>query len=135
MGSISTAVAAMALSRQHNRIMRLAFPHGDGPDDVLLANRLEAREELSRDFEYTVEVLSDNASIALKELQGKMVTIELVRGDGSLRYFNGYVFAFQLTRTDGSLAFYSMVLKPWLAYLKLRRDNYVFHDTTLREQT
>ncbi|NHZ90296.1 type VI secretion system tip protein VgrG [Massilia sp. CCM 8733] len=135
MGSISAAVASMALNRQHNRIMRLTFPHADGPDDVLLANRLEAREELSRDFEYNLEVLSDNASIALKDVQGKMVTIELVRGDGSLRYFNGYVFAFQLTGTDGSVAFYSMLLKPWLAYLKLRRDNYVFHDATLRDQT
>ncbi|NHZ41755.1 type VI secretion system Vgr family protein [Massilia aquatica] len=135
MGSISAVVAAMALGRQHNRIMRLAFPHADGPDDVLLPNRLEAREELSRDFEFSVEVLSDNASLALKDVQGKMVTIELVRGDGSLRYFNGYVFAFQLMRTDGSVAFYSMLLKPWLAYLKLRRDNYVFHDATLRDQT
>ncbi|WP_267876641.1 hypothetical protein [Massilia genomosp. 1] len=40
--------------------MRLTFPHADGPDDVLLANRLEAREELSRDVEYTVEVLSES---------------------------------------------------------------------------
>lgn len=135
MGGMIAAVAALALGRQHNRLLRLTFPRGDGPDAVLLANRLEASEALSRDFEYTVEVLSDNASIALKDMQGKMVTIELVRGDGSLRYFNGYVFAFQLARTDGSVAFYSMVLKPWLAYLKLRRDNYVFHDATLREQT
>jgi type VI secretion system secreted protein VgrG len=66
---------------------------------------------------------------------GKMVTISLVRADGSVRFFNGYVFQFQLVKTDGSMAFYSMVLKPWLAYLRIRKDNYLFHGKTLREQT
>jgi type VI secretion system secreted protein VgrG len=53
-----------------------------------------------------VEVLSDNARIPLKQLMGRMVTVELVRGDGSLRYFNGYVFDFKFVKTDGGYAFY-----------------------------
>lgn len=135
MSSASSTIAALAQLRQHHRLLRLAFPHNDAPDAVLLPNRLEAHEELSRDFAFRVEVLADDAGIALEDLQGKMVTIELVRGDGSLRYFNGYVFEFSLVRTDGAVAFYSMLLKPWLAYLKLRRDSYIFHDATLRDQT
>ncbi len=101
----------------------------------MLANRLEGRESLSRDFEFTVEVLSDDARIPLKSVMGKLVTVELVRADGTLRFFNGYVFAFRLLKTDGSVVFYSMTLKPWLAYLKLRKDNYVFHEMSLIEQT
>lgn len=136
MGSLlSLTLATLLQDRQHNRILRLSFPHHDGPASVLVANRLEADEGLSRDFTYTVEVLADNARIPLKSLQGKMVTIALVRGDGSLRYFNGYVFGFSLVKTDGSVAFYSMVLKPWLSYLKLRKDNFLFHNMSLREQT
>ncbi len=129
------ARALIDMDAQHNRLLRLSFPHEDGPDAMMLVNRLDAYEGLSRDFHFTVEVLSNNARIPLKEVQGKMVTVELVREDGSLRYFNGYVFEFRHVKTDGGFAFYDMVLLPWLAYLRLRRDNYLFHGKTLLEQT
>lgn len=121
--------------RQTNRILRLSFPHDDGPSAQLVPQRLHATESLSRDFEYTVELLSDDASLALKDLMGCLLCIELVREDGSLRYFSGHVFAFRLVRTDGAISFYEAVLAPWLAYLKLRKDNYLFHGKTLRQQT
>lgn len=120
---------------QTNRILRLSFPNNDGPGVLLLPNKLHAEESMSRDFDYTVELLSDNATLALKEVQGKLMCIELVREDGSLRYFTGYVFSFSLQKTDGGVAFYQARLAPWLAYLKLRRDNYLFHGHTLQEQT
>jgi type VI secretion system secreted protein VgrG len=101
----------------------------------LLPNRLDAVESLSCDFVYTVELLSDDARIALKDVLGRMATVDLVRGDGTVRQFNGYVFDFKLVRTDGGYAFYSMVLRPWLAYLKLRKDACLYHGKTLREQT
>jgi type VI secretion system secreted protein VgrG len=106
--------------RQTNRILRLSFPHDDAPSAQLVPQRLNAKEALSRDFEYTVELLSDDASLALKDLMGCLVCVELVRDDGSLRYFSGHVFAFRLVRTDGAISFYEAVLAPWLAYLKLR---------------
>lgn len=121
--------------QQNHRILRLSFPHADGPRAQLLPNKLHATESLSRDFEYNVELLSDNASLSLKDVLGKLVCVELVRADGTLRYFSGYVFGFRLVRTDGGIAFYAAVLAPWLTYLKLRKDNYLFHNTTLREQT
>jgi type VI secretion system secreted protein VgrG len=121
--------------RQTNRILRLSFPHDDGPSAQLVPQRLHAKEALSRDFEYTVELLSDDASLALKDLMGCLVCVELVRDDGSLRYFSGHVFAFRLVRTDGAISFYEAVLAPWLAYLKLRKDNHLFHGKTLRQQT
>ena len=37
-----------AVERQHNRILRLSFPEGDGPDATLLVNTLEAAERASR---------------------------------------------------------------------------------------
>lgn len=120
---------------QHSRLLRLSFPKGDGPAAMLLPNRLDAREALSRDFRFVVEVLSDNANIALKDVQGKMVTVELVREDGGLRYFNGYVFEFRRNGSDGGFVVYNMVLAPWLAYLRLRRDHYIFHHKTVVQQT
>nr|WP_314547717.1 type VI secretion system Vgr family protein [uncultured Massilia sp.] len=121
--------------RQNNRILRLSFPQSDGPPALLLPNRLHAAEAMSRDFEFTVELLSNDASLALKDIMGRLMCVELVRADGSLRHFSGHVFGFRLVRTDGGIAFYEAVLAPWLAYLRLRKDNYLFHGKNLREQT
>ncbi|MBV6320458.1 type VI secretion system tip protein VgrG [Duganella sp. HSC-15S17] len=99
----------------------------------MLANAIVADEALSCDFNYEVEVLSDDALIPLKSVIGKMVTISLVRDDGTLRYFNGYVFEFRFIKTDGGFAFYQMVLKPWLAFLRLRGDCKVFQNLSLTE--
>ena len=134
--SDSIALAALLGDRQGDRLLRLHFPQGDAPADVqLLANALDASESLSRDFSYVVEVLSDNASIPLTALMGKMVSIELVREDGSLRYFNGHVFEFRFLRTDGGFAFYEMVLEPWLSHLRLRHNNVAFHGKTVADLT
>ncbi|TJZ68378.1 type VI secretion system Vgr family protein [Chitiniphilus eburneus] len=122
------------LEAQHNRLLALNFPKDDGPAATLIPNRLDAYEGLSRDFRYTVEVLSDDPGIPLKDVMGKMVTLELVRENGSTRYFNGYVFEFRYVRNEGGYACYDMVLLPWLAFLRLRHDNYLFHGKTLREQ-
>ena len=120
--------------RQHNRILRLSFPHDDGPPAQMLVQRLDAVEGLSRHFAFTVELLSDDPSLALKEMQGKLLTIELVRLDGSLRYFSGYVFSFRRAHADGGITHYEAELGPWLRFLELRKDNYLFHNKNLREQ-
>ncbi|MBW3512129.1 type VI secretion system Vgr family protein [Janthinobacterium sp. NKUCC06_STL] len=129
------ALAALSNGMQGDRLLRLHFPEGDAPASTLLANSLDASESLSRDYSYVVEVLSDDACIALDKVMGKMVTVELVREDGSLRYFNGYVFEFRFLRTDGGFAFYEMVLEPWLSHLHLRQNNVAFHGLTVAALT
>lgn len=121
--------------RQHNRIMRLTFPDNDGPSSLLLVNRLEATESLSKDFEFRVELLSDDAQIPLKTVIGKLLVIALVRTDGTLRHFSGHVHSFCRRRADGAITVYEATLVPWMRFLALRNDNYLFHHKTLREQT
>lgn len=128
------ATLALLLGAQHKRILTLDFPGNDGPGAKLLANQLSATERMSRDFEFVVEVLSDNSRLELKDLIGKRVTLALVREDGSLRYFSGHVFEFSLERVDGALAFYKMVLRPWLSFLRHRIDHYLFHGLNLEAQ-
>jgi type VI secretion system secreted protein VgrG len=135
MQALKDLVADLQSQRQHNRILRLHFVNDDGPAAIMLCNGLNAYESLSRDFQFNVEVLSDDAGIELKTVQGKLVTVELVREDGSLRYFNGHVFEFRLDKTDGGVATYHMVLKPWTAYLRLRKNNRMFHGKTVLQQT
>jgi len=128
-------LSAFGFDAQHDRLMRLEFPRDDGPGAVLLPNRMSAHEEVSRCFRFEVELLSDDARIPLKAMMARMVTIALVREDGSLRYFNGYVTEFQFLRADGGFAFYRMVLEPWLAFTKLRKDNVSFHGKSVIELT
>lgn len=140
MGSIQEAVQSLhALindQRQARRILKLSFPQNDGPAATLLvANKLDAHEALSRDFRYTVEILSDRSDIALKDVLGKMMSIELARTDGGQRWFNGYVFDFRFVRNDAGFTYYLAELRPWLAFLRYRKDNYLFHGKTVEEQT
>jgi type VI secretion system secreted protein VgrG len=140
MGESQTIAAGAALSAfrgnsQHNRLMRLDFPFEDGPPAILLPNKLVAREEISRGFRFEVDVLSDDPRIPLKMLMGRLVTISLVRQDGSLRYFNGYITQLSFLRADGGFAFYRMVLEPWLAFAHLRKDNVSFHGKSVQQIT
>ena len=130
---VTAVLAAFGGDPQNQRLLRMEFPKNDGPAGIMLVNALVAEEALSSDFSYDVEVLSDDARIPLKAVMGKMVTISLVRDDGTLRYFNGYVFEFRLVKTDGGFAFYQMILRPWLAFLRLRGDCKVFQNLTLTE--
>jgi len=132
----SPHLAELVADRLHDWLLRLSFPQGGEPaGGDLVVNTLSASEGLSRDFDFTVGLLSSNADLALKDLQGKMLCVELVRPDGTLRYFTGIVFEFRLVRTDGNLAFYEARLGPWLKYLRLRANNRLFHRQTLRAQT
>ena len=129
------ALSAFSGRSQHNRLMRLDFPFEDGPSALLLPNKLVAHEDVSRGFRFVVEVLSDDPRIPLKIVMGKMATISLVRQDGSLRYFNGYVTEFRFLRSDGGFAFFRIVLEPWLAFTRLCRDCVSFHHKSVREIT
>ena len=133
--AVGAALSAFGAGAQHKRLLRLDFPRRDGPPATLLVNTLLAREALSRCFRFEVELLSDNARIPLKAMMAKMVTISLVRDDGSLRYFNGYVSEFRFVRTDGGFAFYRMILEPWLALARLHADCVSFQAKSVIEIT
>lgn len=133
--AVSAALSVFSRKSQRNRLLRLDFPREDGPSAILLPNKLRVHEEVSRGFRIQVEVLSDDPRIPLKLLMGKMVTISLVRQDGSLRYFNGYITEFRFLRSDGGFAFFEMVLEPWLAFARLRKNSVSFHHKSVREIT
>lgn len=134
MGDIVDSLRDLIKARQNNRILRLSFPNNDGPQCEFLVEALEAFEGLSRDFEFTVEILSNNPNIQLKDIQGKLLSIELVQQGGTLRFFSGYCFSFRLKKAE-NIAFYEAKLGPWLKFLSLRKDCYLFHNANLRRQT
>jgi type VI secretion system secreted protein VgrG len=78
------------LDAHHNtRLLRMAFPENDGPQATLMVNRFVGTEYVSRDFAYTVELLSDDARIEREAIHGKLLCISLVQADGRLRPFTG----------------------------------------------
>jgi len=135
MTKLNCSIHDLIDDRQHNRILRLSFPNNDAPAAQFLVNKIDAFESLSKEFAFTVELLCDAADVAFKEMQGKLLNIELVRRDGSLRYFSGYVFSFRSCRSDGAITVYEARLGPWLNFLGLRKDSYLFHGKSLRDQT
>lgn len=120
---------------QTNRLLRLSFPRDDAPPSRLMVNRFTGTESLSRDFRFNVELLSDDASIGLETMQGKLLCISLVQARGQLRHFTGYVAQFKLVKTDGGVAFYEATLVPWLHYARFRQNNRLFHNQALQQQT
>jgi type VI secretion system secreted protein VgrG len=133
MGNAVDKLSDLVRARQHQRILRLSFPNSDGPPCEFVVERLDAWEGMARDFTYTVDILSDKANIALKDIHGKLMNIELVRKDGTLRHFTGYCFSFRLVKSE-NIAHYEAQLGPWLHYLRYRQDCYLFHNATLRDQ-
>ena len=123
------------LTRNSRRLLKLYFPNDDGPDAGLLINHLEAHEHVSQDFTYLVTVLSDDPEIDLTEVQGRMVCVELMRDDTTVRYFNGLCFEFALLRIESGVAVYQMVLRPWLALFKFRSNHFLFHNMRIADQT
>jgi len=121
-------------ARQHRRILRLSFPNDDGPQCEFVVDRLEAEEHMSRPFVFTIGILSNRANIALKEIHGRLICIELVQQAGTLRYFTGYCFSFRLVKAE-NVAHYEATLGPWLNYLDYRKDCYLFHVANLEDQT
>ena len=125
----------LVYGRQYNRILRMSFPHGDAPAYQFVVNKLDAVECVSRDFEYRVELLCDSPSVLLEDVQGKLLSVTLVRADGTERYFSGYVFSFSRRQSEGSITVYQAELGPWFKFLSLRRNSFLFHQKTLRDQT
>lgn len=77
-------------------------------------------EELGQPFRYEVEVLSQSAALSADAMLGSMMTIKLMRRDGTPRYFNRYVTDFSLSGVAGELVVYSVTLRPWLLLLSHR---------------
>lgn len=110
------------------RVMEITTPLGA---DVLLFHRMHAREEMSRLFEYHLELLSKRDDIAMDDVLGKSVTVKLVLPDDTTRYFNGFLTRFGQGGTIGRYHRYSAVVRPWLWFLTRTADCRIFQEMTV----
>lgn len=115
---------------QGTRLLRI---HSALGADTLLVESFSGREALDEGFRFEVEVLSTDAHIELKKLNGQSVLVELLTAQSrsDLRPFHGHVTQASCLGADGGFARYRLVVEPWFAFLRYRRDSFVFQDMSV----
>jgi type VI secretion system secreted protein VgrG len=110
------------------RVMEITTPLDA---DVLLFHGMHGREELSRLFEYQLDLLSPKKDVNIDDILGKNVTVKLALPDDNTRYFNGYVTRFAQSGVYGRYHRYSAVVRPWLWFLTRTADCRIFQEMTV----
>jgi type VI secretion system secreted protein VgrG len=109
------------------RVMEIVTPLGDD----LLFHGMHAREELSRLFDYQLDLLSIKPDIDVDKILGKNVTVKVALPDDNTRYFNGFVTRFSQGARYGRYTRYSAMVRPWLWFLTRTTDCRIFQEMTV----
>ncbi len=100
------------------------------PALALLPEHLVLRESVSQPFELVLDCVSTSAQFELKQLLGEQMTVSLKQADGGYKPWHGYVTQAAQLGSDGGLARYRLTMGPWMNWLALRMDSFVFQDKT-----
>ena len=128
------SLQSITADRQYAPSLRLSFPRGQAPAAQLFVDRLQVKEFLSRDFEIVAELISDEPGLTADDVHGKLLCISMTPADGSVRHFTGFAFHFKRLRREPGIAVYQAILVPWFKLLALRRNSFLFHEQTLKQQ-
>ncbi len=115
----------MPIYTQTGRLISLTTPLGD---DKLLLTGFTGHEAISRLFNFHLTTLSDDRAVDFTQIVGQSVTINVIRSDDSLRYFNGIVSHFACTGTSGDMVRYELQVVPKLWTLTRHADCRIFHN-------
>ena len=118
----------MATVTQENRQLAIETPLGK---DVLLLTAFTGHEEISRLFRFELDMLSEQDSIAAKDIVGKNVTFSVLQADGKPRYFNGLVSRFSAGSTETGFRRYRAEVVPWLWFLTRTANCRIFQEKSV----
>jgi len=113
---------------QQNRLIAIETPLGA---DALLLQGFTGHEAISQIFKFDLDLLSENHTIAFKDIVGKNVTIRVTLAHDSERYFNGFVSRFAQSGSDARFTHYQMEVVPWLWFLTRIADCRIFQEKTI----
>lgn len=122
-----TSLSPTSLVAEHERLLQLRTAL---PALWLVPHSMHLREELSRPFEMTLDVLSTSAFVDLKALTGEQISVRLRQEDGSYRAWHAYVAGASQAGSDGGLAGYRLTCRSWLHSLGARINTHVYQDKT-----
>lgn len=125
-------------SSQDNRFASVTTPLGS---DVLLFRRMRGCEEMSRLFEYEVDLLVENksrgatvtAGFPINQVLGEAMVIALELPEGKTRYFHGLVTQFRHYGVENDYFLYRAVLRPWLWFLTRTSNCRIFQDISVTD--
>ncbi|MDH4240104.1 MAG: type VI secretion system tip protein VgrG [Phycisphaerae bacterium] len=113
---------------QKNREIAIKTPLGE---DVLLLTSMSGIEQLSRPFEFQLELASEKQQIKSSDLVGQNVTMRLNLPKNKVRYFNGFISSFSQIAGTLQLDQYSATVVPWLWFLTRTADCRIFQEKTV----
>lgn len=113
---------------QQARSVAIATPLGE---DVMAIKRLVGTEQLGCLFEFEVELLSEDHTIAYDDILGQNATVRLEVAGGETRFFNGYIRQFSQLEPEGEYGAYRATLVPWMWFLKQASDCRIFQEKTV----
>jgi type VI secretion system secreted protein VgrG len=115
---------------QANRPMKVDTVLGE---DVLLLDGFSGSEGVSTPFSYTLDLLSEDSSIAAAKVLRTPVCLTIKTSDGGERTRHGLVRSFtQLGRSE-ELTSYRAEMVPWLWFLSLSTDCKIFQNLSVPE--
>lgn len=112
---------------QQDRLLKLDTPLGP---NALVVQRAVDHSTSGRDYIFTLDVVSLDSTIELKELIAQPVTLWIQQASGGYRSIHGYVHTARRLGADGSLTTYQITLQAWMHVLKFRRDQRIWTDKT-----
>jgi type VI secretion system secreted protein VgrG len=115
---------------QERRLLKLDTPLGL---DTLLPRRAHGFDRISEGFDYTVDLLSLDDDIELKQLIAQEVTLWTLQTDASYLPVHGYVHTAQKLGSDGTLTAYQIGFSSYLHFLKFRKDARIWQDKNAEE--
>ncbi|HVP00890.1 MAG TPA: type VI secretion system tip protein TssI/VgrG [Bryobacteraceae bacterium] len=114
---------------QADRPLKITTPLGE---DVLLIRSLKGREEISRPFEFNVELIADlEDEVVFDKIVGQSVTVEMRLPDDSKRFFNGVVNRFSQGARDETFLHFSASVVPKLWLLTKMTRSRIFQHLTV----
>lgn len=109
---------------------QIAVTSALGPD-ALLFRSMTTDERLGRLPVFRIQLLSTDSAIAIADVLGKPMGVEMELTGGGSRHFHGIVTRFGALGASGDLAAYEAVVHPWLWLLKKRADSRIFQDKSV----
>ncbi|MCX7099873.1 MAG: type VI secretion system tip protein TssI/VgrG [Methylococcales bacterium] len=124
------------MPQQSTRFASVTTPLGE---DALLFCRMNGHEEISRLFEYELDLLVENKGLGsivtggfpINNVLGQAMTVALPLPGGDTRYFHGLVAQFRHYGAEDDCLLYRAVLRPWLWFLTRNSNCQIFQDKSV----
>jgi type VI secretion system secreted protein VgrG len=100
-------------------------------DEMLMLASLSGHEALGRPFEYELDLFSLDADIALTDIIGQPVTVQIELQEGKYRFINGVATRFSCVGGSGRFTVYRATLRPWFWLLTRATDCRIFQNETV----